>query len=344
MPTIESGGGAAPSATTYPHGFAHAQGRRPTMEDEILAMSLVDGEDVQLFAVFDGHGGRKAVERIVHLVPDALRGALAASASPTAWPRLTPEALTGALCTVDAKLLAESAAEGDWDDGSTALIVLTNGHGKPLQIAQLGDAQAVLCGAMGVEALCAQHRVGDPAEDARLAACGAVADEYGRLVGNGRGVSATRSLGDAAVKNAAGSGLTAVAQVSLHTLSPADELLILGCDGIWDVMEPDVAWEIATRVGKKRGEWDLAAAAAALVQGALDRDTGDNVSVLCIGLKKPRAARAVAGARVAPTSQRAAAVARAGAAGRGQQPISVKLGSNGQLLAMSAASGPGAGG
>ena len=30
------------------------------MEDEILAMSLVDGEDVQLFAVFDGHGGRKA--------------------------------------------------------------------------------------------------------------------------------------------------------------------------------------------------------------------------------------------------------------------------------------------
>ena len=45
-----------------------------------------------------------------------------------------------------------------------------------------------------------------------------------------------------------------------------DQFIVLACDGIWDVMEPDVAWEIATRVGKKRGEWDLAAAAAALLK------------------------------------------------------------------------------
>jgi hypothetical protein len=32
---------------------------------------------------------------------------------------------------------------------------------QPVQLIQLGDSQAVLCGALGADMLCAQHRVGE---------------------------------------------------------------------------------------------------------------------------------------------------------------------------------------
>ena len=57
---ITSGGSASPVDGGFAHGFAHCQGKRPYMEDEVMTgVALADG--VQLWAVFDGHAGRKAV-------------------------------------------------------------------------------------------------------------------------------------------------------------------------------------------------------------------------------------------------------------------------------------------
>ena len=165
------------------------------MEDEVfLGVELAEG--VQLFGVMDGHSGRRAVERLVTWLPEALKAAVGEDTSGS-WPRVSPESITKVMHAVDARLLADSEANGGWDDGATALLALTldTMPRPPLQLVQIGDSQAVMCGAMGVEALCAQHRVGDADEDARLAAVGAKTDD-GRLEGNGRGVAVTRSLGD----------------------------------------------------------------------------------------------------------------------------------------------------
>ena len=292
---VASGGGAAASTAGFAHGFAHSQGRRPTMEDELL-LGVPLADDVLLFGVFDGHAGRAAVQRLVEWIPQALRDAMA-EGDPSAWPQLTPEAITNALLAVDERLLDASEAEGGWEDGATALLAIMHaGEPRlPVQLVQLGDSQAVLCGAMGAEALCAQHRVGDPEEDARLRECGAETCE-GRVVGNGGGVAVTRALGDAPIKRVEASGLIAVPQVTVQVLCAADELLIIGCDGLWDVMEPEEAWDLARKRGRSRdGAWDLQVAATALVQGALDRQTGDNVSVVLVGLKRPRAPGAASG-------------------------------------------------
>ena len=145
VPFPESGGG-------FAHGFAHCQGRRPYMEDEVMVdIPLADG--VRMFAVFDGHAGRKAIERIVEWVPEELRAALSKCTDADEWPRLTPEAITAAMLNVDTKLLAASEAEENWDDGATALLAITL-DGEPrnaVQLVQLGDGQAALGGAMGVE-------------------------------------------------------------------------------------------------------------------------------------------------------------------------------------------------
>ena len=292
---MESGGGAtADGAFTY--GWAAAKGRRPTMEDaHLLAVPMADGQ-AHLFGVFDGHAGRRAVERIVEWLPEELRrrgggsGENENCAEADASRPPSAEAVRDALLAVDARLLALSAAEGGWNDGATALLAILST--RQMQLAQVGDSQAALCSAYGAEWLCPQHRIGTASEDARLEALGAVIED-GRLVGDGCAVAVTRSLGDAGMKTGSGSGLIAEPEVSNHPVSPADECLILGCDGLWDVMEAEEAWDVAARAGKGKGPtgWDYAAAASALVTSALDRKTGDNVSIVVIGLRKPRVAK-----------------------------------------------------
>ena len=57
---------------------------------------------------------------------------------------------------------ATADAAGGWNDGATALLVISGTSAAcPLQLAQLGDSQVVLCSAFGADALCPQHRVGN---------------------------------------------------------------------------------------------------------------------------------------------------------------------------------------
>jgi serine/threonine protein phosphatase PrpC len=56
-------------------------------------------------------------------------------------------------------------------------------------------------------------------------------------------------------------------------------VLILGCDGIWDVLKDSEAVEIV-----QRWEDDMTNAAVALRDAAYLRDSGDDLSVICIVL------------------------------------------------------------
>ena len=268
--------------TGFGFGWASSRGRRATMEDEIITgISL--GAGTHLWAVLDGHAGRRAVEELSELLPSTMREAFATAGDPAL---LSPSDLTSAVEAVDERLLAAAESAGRWDDGATALLAFT-APGE-LQLAQLGDSQAVLCSAYGAEALCPQHRVGDPDEDARLRAAGARVEDD-RICGANTAVAVTRSLGDLDVKRAHPRAVLSTPEVSSHSLSAADELLILGCDGLWDVIGPEEAWDAAKRAGRHRnGGWDLEAAARALVAAALEAKSGDNVSVLVVSLRKRR--------------------------------------------------------
>ena len=89
--------------------------------------------------------------------------------------------------------------------------------------------------------------------------------------------------------------MTATAEVTDESLSPADELIILGCDGLWDVMGEEDAYDLVKRKAKKDGAWDLAKCASVLVQAAYDNMSGDNISVLVMGLRRPRQGRRAPG-------------------------------------------------
>lgn len=272
--------GRADGATGRPPcGWAAVKGPRPTMEDELICGAPL-GRNYHLWACLDGHAGRKAVEALAPALTAALKAVVARDKG------ISQEVLQATLAQVDAELLAKAEAEGGWNDGSTATIAITR-PSLDVLLAQVGDSNAVLCGPMDSEKLCVDHRIGDAKEDARLASAGAEVKD-GRVMGTQTAVACTRSFGDLDAKRTSPGGIVPTADLVTASLAPTDELLILACDGLWDVVSEEDAWDAARKRRARDGTWDLSKAAETLTEAALAARTGDNVSVLVLGLRAKR--------------------------------------------------------
>lgn len=87
----------------------------------------------------------------------------------------------------------------------------------PTALIQVGDCQAAMCGAFGVEVLCTQHRPEEPSEAQRLL-------ELGERVVNGRlhGLAVSRAFGDLDTK-LLGRGIIATPQARASLTAPEHE-------------------------------------------------------------------------------------------------------------------------
>ena len=128
--------------------------------------------------------------------------------------------------------------------GCTAVCALIrNGE---LHVANAGDSRCVLSRAGEAVALTQDHKPMDSGEyDRILKAGGFVAD--GRVNGS---LNLSRALGDLEYKQtkelpAEAQMVTAAPEVRTVPLIPADEFLILACDGIWDVLTNQEAVDFA---------------------------------------------------------------------------------------------------
>ncbi|KAH9047866.1 protein serine/threonine phosphatase 2C [Lactarius hengduanensis] len=142
---------------------------------------------------------------------------------------------------------------------------------RVLYVANAGDARGVLCRGGRALRLTYDHKGTDKQEAKRIM-------DSGGFVMSGRvnGVLAvTRSLGDSSMKEfVVGAPYTTETE-----LTEDDEMLILACDGIWDVLDDQAACELVRAIS------DPQEAAAALVQEATHRYTNDNITVMVIRLK-----------------------------------------------------------
>lgn len=87
-------------------------------------------------------------------------------------------------------------------------------------------------------------------------------------------LSVSRAIGDALL-----TPVIAVPDIIKHEINDSDEVLIMACDGLWDVISDQQA------VNLIRDETDMQAAAERLRNYALDHGSTDNISVLVIDLK-----------------------------------------------------------
>eukprot|EP01127_Copromyxa_protea_P009313 TRINITY_DN2187_c0_g1_i1.p1 TRINITY_DN2187_c0_g1~~TRINITY_DN2187_c0_g1_i1.p1 ORF type:complete len:748 (+),score=105.54 TRINITY_DN2187_c0_g1_i1:95-2338(+) len=254
-------------------GYAEAQGRRQTMEDEVFVCgSLGDNPSLDLIGLFDGHNGDAVSKYLANAVPNLMRDILQDKLD------VTPELFENAW-----KQLSRNLKKDCVVGGSTALVALFFHEQDKIFIANVGDCRAVL-GNPGIgKRITDDHRPGSQKERQRIEALGgsvsSLVSKDGRIISRVNGVLAvSRSFGDFEL----GAFIEPVPDVFALSMSDLnDGFLIMACDGLWDVMGDNDATDIVKRHFDLYGN-DLEGACVRLRDFAYANGSTDNITVLII--------------------------------------------------------------
>ena len=276
-PAVAAVAAAAPPPLT--HGFADEQNVRfrKHMEDEHTAVpNFADRRGSLYCGLYDGHGGRHAVEFVKNHLHATIERELR-SGSPGEAPL---EAIRRGFRNIDRMLLQI----GTMHCGTTCAVCLclsgqgASGSSTDLHVANVGDTRVVLVceGGQPAKRLSVDHVATDPEEVRRVQRDG------GHVVNNrvGGSLAITRALGDHALKSDDG-GVSCEPHTVVHRVGPSDRFVVMASDGIWDVMSDDDVQDLVLSNAELPND-DLA---QSVIQSALARGTRDNLSVLVVRLR-----------------------------------------------------------
>jgi protein phosphatase 2C family protein 2/3 len=229
------------------------------------------------YGVFDGHGGPEAAayikKNVIRLIFEDVDFPQSSSVD-NIFLEEVENSLQKAFLLADQALADDSTVSSS--SGTTAITALV--FGRHLMVANAGDCRAVLCRKGEAIDMSKDHRPIYPAERKRVEELGAFIDD-GYLNGV---LSVSRALGDWDMKLPRGcpSPLIAEPEFQQIVLTEEDEFLIIGCDGIWDVMSSQHAVSLVRR-GLRRHD-DPEQCARDLVMEALHHNTFDNLTVIVV--------------------------------------------------------------
>ncbi|KAK1324899.1 putative protein phosphatase 2C 27 [Acorus calamus] len=258
-------------------------GPKQFMEDEHICIdNLVEhiGSSANIpspgafYGVFDGHGGTDAASFI-------RKNILKFIIEDTHFPAHVEMAIRSAFVRADHAFADASSL--DQSSGTTALTALI--FGRNLVIANVGDCRAVLGKRGRAIEMSRDHKPNCTSERLRIEKLGGIIYD-GYLNGQ---LSVARALGDWHMKGSKGSShpLSAEPELQEATLTQEDEFLIMGCDGLWDVMSSQCAVTIVRKELMLHN--DPQRCSRELVREALKRNTCDNLTVMvvCFSLDPP---------------------------------------------------------
>jgi len=256
--------------TRFRIGYADTIGRRPTMEDEIRVKGKLRTKDTEDYvAIFDGHGGKDVSEYAaehMHLVIAKKLDELAN----------VEQALKQAFSELNEMIRSANKL-----GGSTALVAIFSED--KAYIANAGDSRAVLLKNNQTIALTVDHKPDTPTEEERIQNSGGcvtrVANKMGKTIARLNGMLAvSRALGDLFLQP----HVTAEPEVYEFDLNANNQLLIMACDGVWDVLTNEETTELAF------SEFDNPELGAIKIRDtALAKGSGDNISVIVIKFQNP---------------------------------------------------------
>jgi serine/threonine protein phosphatase PrpC len=252
--------------------------RRPTMEDAHKIEVPFFDEDTSsaFFAIYDGHGGRAVADFCANKLHTHVRTAFEVSQNMT-------EALKQGVINCDDELARSDLKTQAYICGSTAVIAIIKD--TMLYLAHVGDARAILARDSKAISLTEDHKPDHPKERERIESMGGVISTLGVARINGLAVS--RAIGDYYVRN---QGVIPSPEVVAIPLTPQDEFIILGCDGLFErnVLTADAACSIVRQTldTYKDQENAVELAAKELVDKALKGGSTDNVSAIVIVLQQ----------------------------------------------------------
>jgi len=216
------------------------------MEDAHLAECKVT-ENISLFGVFDGHGGKEVAKYVAeHFIEELKKNENFKKGQ-------YQLALEESFLRMDDMLNTEEGKKelnrikngGDTSDykaqwqqesfaGCTANVALLV-DGKTLYVANAGDSRTVLSRDGKALELSTDHKPENPIERERVQKAGGFISE-GRINGN---LNLSRAIGDLEYKKNTELKpheqlISAFPEVTKTTLTPEDEFILMGCDGIWE--------------------------------------------------------------------------------------------------------------
>eukprot|EP01114_Cavostelium_apophysatum_P019480 TRINITY_DN6296_c0_g1_i2.p1 TRINITY_DN6296_c0_g1~~TRINITY_DN6296_c0_g1_i2.p1 ORF type:complete len:334 (-),score=77.35 TRINITY_DN6296_c0_g1_i2:325-1326(-) len=256
-------------STRFVIGYAETIGRRPTMEDEIRVVGKLrtNHQEEDYVAVFDGHGGKECSEFAAAHLHKILAKKL------------------DELATVEQSLkqsfleLNEMIKTTNKGGGTTALVALITE--KKVYIANAGDSRAVFLKGDDTTAITNDHKPDLPEEEDRIVKSGGkvtrITNKAGKTISRVNGMLAvSRALGDIFLQP----HVTAEPEIHSFDMSPSDKYLILGCDGVWDVLSNEETTFLASLSD------DPEEAAIKIRDTALNKGSADNISVAVIKFQK----------------------------------------------------------
>ncbi|KAG2310459.1 hypothetical protein Bca52824_022016 [Brassica carinata] len=243
-------------------GYCSFRGKRSTMEDFYdVKASMIEGQTVCMFGIFDGHGGSRAAEYLKkHLFNNLMM-----------HPQFltdTKLALSETYKQTDVAFL-ESEKDTYRDDGSTAsAAVLVGNH---LYVANVGDSRTIVSKAGKAIALSDDHKPNRSDERKRIESAGGVIMWAGTWRVGGV-LAMSRAFGNRMLKQF----VVAEPEIQDLEIDHEAEFLVLASDGLWDVVTNEDAVSLA------QSEEDPVAAARKLTDTAFTRGSADNITCIVV--------------------------------------------------------------
>ncbi|KAH0784365.1 hypothetical protein KY290_003963 [Solanum tuberosum] len=246
------------------HGFHLVEGKmKHGMEDYLVAENRkMDGHDLGLYAIFDGHSGPKVAEYLQsHLFDNIL-------SEPDFW-RKPVTAFKKAYKSTNNHILENVVGARGGSTAVTAILI----DQKYLVVANVGDSRAVLIRKGKVKQITVDHEPQKEVEKEVVESKGGFVIKMPGNVPRVDGqLAMTRAFGDAKVKD----HITVEPSVTIEKIDNDTNCIILASDGLWKVMSNE---EVAECV---RGIEDGKKAAEELITEALVKGSRDDISCVVV--------------------------------------------------------------
>ncbi|KAK7922661.1 hypothetical protein WMY93_009563 [Mugilogobius chulae] len=245
------------------------QGWRANMEDFHNCVPQLGGElvDWSFFAVFDGHAGNTVAQYCSqHLLGNLLT---TGGMGPEDDPEKVKDAIIEGFLQTDKHLQTVARREG-WERGGTT-VVATLISPYYIYFANCGDSRAMLC---------RSGQVCFSTKGAHRKRWGSVCLQ--RINGS---LAVSRALGDFSYKGAENRTpseqmVSPEPEVCVVERSPADEFLVLACDGVWDTITND---ELCTFIHNRLQVCtDLRDVCSQVIDLCLYKGSLDNISIIVL--------------------------------------------------------------
>ncbi|XP_008806972.2 probable protein phosphatase 2C 74 [Phoenix dactylifera] len=214
--------------------LASRKGSRSVMEDGYGAITNINGDSKQaFFGVFDGHGGRAAVDFVTEKLGNNILAALSQLKEKENQLEL---AIRAGYLTTDSQLLSQGVSSG----ACVATVLLKGGE---LHVANAGDCRIVMSRKGAANVLTRDHRPGREDERVRIESSGGYVSCHNGVWRVQDSLAISRAIGDISMKE----WIISEPEIKrLHLMSDC-EFLIIASDGLWDKVTNQEAVDVVMR-------------------------------------------------------------------------------------------------